>query len=269
MVSEFDADTALVAAGDGVFRGEISDRWMIGGGPNGGYVAAFLIRAMAQVSPQPDPLTMTTHYAGRPELGACEVAATITSAGRAHAFLSATMTQAGSVRATAVAIFGRRRDDQLEDNLRTSPATGTPGEGVPRDTPPHLDAPMASFLERFEYRDPTGVDMFAAAPNEPARVGGWTRLVDRDLDSLAVPLFCDCWPPPMFRRHGSALSPTIELTVHFRHAPEPGWNWCQFESRTLSGGYVEEDGEVWSESGTLIAQSRQLARFTLMPPPAP
>ncbi|MEY2469831.1 MAG: hypothetical protein QOF21_2529, partial [Actinomycetota bacterium] len=47
-----------------------------------------------------------------------------------------------------------------------------------------------------------------------------------------------------------------------------GWNWCSFASRALSGGYVEEDGQVWSESGTLIAQSRQLARFALVPAPA-
>jgi hypothetical protein len=268
MASEFDMDTALVAAGDGAFTGTVTDRWMIGGGPNGGYIAAFLVRAMASISPQPHPLTMTTHYAGRPEAGPCEVVATITSASRSHAFVTATMTQGGAVRAAAIAVFGRRRDDQLVDILRTSPAVGAPGDGTPRQKPPEVIG-MLSFLDRFDYRDPTGIDMFVAVPDEPARVGGWTRLVDRDLDDLAVPMFCDCWPPPMFRRHGSAMSPTVELTVHFRATPGPGWNWCTFESRTLRGGYVEEDGEVWSESGTLIAQSRQLARFTLSAPSAP
>ncbi len=94
-------------------------------------------------------------------------------------------------------------------------------------------------------------------------------MIDRDLHRVAVPLFADRWPPPMFRRHGPSSSPTIEITVHFRQTPEPGWNWCMFESRTLSGGYVEGDGEVWSESGTLVAQSRQLARFSLLAQPAP
>lgn len=261
-MTEFDTDTALEARGDGVFEGNVTDRWMIGGGPNGGYIASFLMRGLMAVSPQPHALSLTTHYVGRPEPGPCEVRVGITTATRNHAFLDASLSQAGTVRAHCIAVFGQRREDQLVDMLRTTPATSEPGVGAAREANPAAPFPM-SFLERFDYRDPTATDMFSAAPDGPARVGGWTRLVDRDLDALAVPLFCDCWPPPMFRRHGPGMAPTIELTVHFRNNPEPGWVWCSFESRALSGGYVEEDGEVWSESGVLLAQSRQLSRFTV------
>ena len=65
-VSEFDDDTALTLGDDGVWRGAMTDRWWIGAGPNGGYIASFLIRAMVAESRQPDPLTMTTHYLSRP-----------------------------------------------------------------------------------------------------------------------------------------------------------------------------------------------------------
>lgn len=259
-MTEFDTDTALEARGDGVFAGTVTDRWMIGGGPNGGYVASFLTRAFFALSPQPDLLSITTHYVGRPEPGPCEVRVDITSATRSHAFLNASLLQDGSVRAHGIAVFGQRRPG-LTDVLRTSPATSAPGGGTPREANAASPFPM-SFLSRFDYRDPTGTDMFSGNPDGPARVGGWTRLVDRELDQLAVPLFADCWPPPMFRRHGPGAAPTIELTVHVRNNPEPGWHWCSFESRALSGGYVEEDGEVWSESGLLIAQSRQLSRFS-------
>ena len=261
-MTEFDTDTALAAVGDGVFTGTVTDRWMIGGGPNGGYIASFLMRGLMAVSPQPHALSLTTHYVGRPEAGPCEVRVGITSATKSHAFMDASLSQAGTVRAHCIAVFGQRRDDQPVDILRTTPATSSPGEGAPRESNPSSPFPM-SFLNRFDYRDPEGLNLFAASGDVPARVGGWTRLVDRELDELAVPLFCDCWPPPMFRRHGGGMAPTIELTVHFRHDPEPGWSWCTFESRTLSGGYVEEDGEVWSESGVLVAQSRQLSRFSV------
>src|SRR5690349_5691257 len=60
-VTEFDTDTALSPKGDGVFEGTVTDRWMIGGGPNGGYIASFLMRAFTAVSPQPDALSITTH----------------------------------------------------------------------------------------------------------------------------------------------------------------------------------------------------------------
>jgi hypothetical protein len=263
-VTEFDTDTALSPTGDGVFEGTVTDRWMIGGGPNGGYIASFLMRAFTVVSPQPDALSITTHYVGRPEPGPCEVRVDITSATKSHAFLNASLLQGGTVRAHGIAVFGQRRTDQLVDVLRTSPAIGVPGEGQARDAAASISPFPMSFLSRFEYRDPTGVDLFSGGPDFPARVGGWTRLLDRDLDQLAVPLFADAWPPPMFRRHGGGLAPTIELTVHVRNNPEPGWHWCSFESRALSGGYVEEDGEIWSESGTLVAQSRQLTRFSVL-----
>ena len=44
-----------------------------------------------------------------------------------------------------------------------------------------------------------------------------------------------------------------------RARPAPGWLRCVFTTRFVTGGFIEEDGEVWDESGTLVAQSRQLA----------
>ena len=137
-MTEFDTDTALEPAGDGVFAGTVTDRWMIGGGPNGGYVASFLVRAFTAVSPQPDPLSMTTHYVGRPEPGPCEVRVDMTSSTRSHAFLNASLLQDGTVRAHAIAVFGRRRSDQPVDILRTTPASTEPGVGEPRGE--HADA---------------------------------------------------------------------------------------------------------------------------------
>ena len=104
----------------------------------------------------------------------------------------------------------------------------------------------------------------------PARVGGWIRFADgRPIDNLAVPLLMDSWPPPMFATFLGGMAPTIELTVHWRNRPSPEnrWHLADFRSRYLLNGYTEEDGELWDENGRLVAQSRQLARFS--PPPAP
>ncbi|MEM8662139.1 MAG: thioesterase family protein, partial [Pseudomonadota bacterium] len=46
---------------------------------------------------------------------------------------------------------------------------------------------------------------------------------------------------------------------HVRRVPEPGWLHCRFSTRFISGGMLEEDGELWDTSGRLVAQSRQLA----------
>jgi len=56
-----------------------------------------------------------------------------------------------------------------------------------------------------------------------------------------------------------AWTPTIELTVHVRARPEPGWLRCKFVTHFVTGGFLEEDGEIWDSTGRLVAQSRQLA----------
>lgn len=258
-MTEFDDDTALARVADGVWTAAITDRWMIGAGPNGGYIAGVLMRGLALVSPQPHPLTASFHYPSRPEVGPAEVLVKVQHAARSHAFVSAELRQGEDLRATATAVFGTRRDDQPVDVTLVNPAPAPP-EACPAYERGPIPGP-ASFLERFDRRTPE--NPLAQSPGGPARLGGWTRLVDRDLDDLAVPLFADCWPPAMFVRYGSGMAPTLELTVHFRGTPRPGWHWCEFRSHVLAGGYVEEDGEIWAEDGTVIAQSRQLSRFAL------
>jgi hypothetical protein len=58
--------------------------------------------------------------------------------------------------------------------------------------------------------------------------------------------------------------PTIDLTIHWR-APldavrgEHPWVLGLFSTSLGAGGTWEEDGQLWSEEGVLLAQSRQLA----------
>ena len=49
--------------------------------------------------------------------------------------------------------------------------------------------------------------------------------------------------------------------VHWRNPVPAGWLYARLETRQLAGGYVDEDGELWTEDGVLVAQSRQLARY--------
>jgi hypothetical protein len=92
--------------------------------------------------------------------------------------------------------------------------------------------------------------------------GGWTRMVDRDLDDLAVPLFMDSWPTSIWAATGrSPGTPTIELSVHWRSKPQSDWHLAWFHTAHAADGYFVEDGALWSPNGTLVAQSRQLARF--------
>ena len=76
----------------------------------------------------------------------------------------------------------------------------------------------------------------------------------------------DAYPPTIFNADlPVGWTPTVELTTHVRARPAPGWLRCAFTTRFVTGGFLEEDGVVWDDTGALVAQSRQLA---LVPRPA-
>lgn len=90
---------------------------------------------------------------------------------------------------------------------------------------------------------------------------GWLSFTDgRPPDALALLLFADSMPPPIFRVLGQrGWIPTVELTVHIRARPAPGPVAGIFRTRHLTGGLLEEDGRLWDSAGRLVAISRQLA----------
>ena len=258
MSTEFDTDNALEQTEPGQWSGSLTDRWTIGAGANGGYVASFLTRALMGEAPASDPLTMTTHFVARPAPGPLDVTVTKVREGRSHATLTARLDQERGPVAVALATFGRRRDGGPSFARVAPPALPSPDACIARPNPMGM-----SFLDRFDHRFAPDERPFfeATEPSDPI-AQGWLRLVDRPLDDLAVPLFMDAMYPPVFAVFRGGLVPTIELTVHWRSTPHTAWHLGRFESRYLAGGYVEEDGELWGEDGVLVAQSRQISRFT-------
>ena len=99
------------------------------------------------------------------------------------------------------------------------------------------------------------------ASDHRAETTGWIRFRDgRPPDLLALALFADAFPPSIFRLLGPVgWVPTIELTVHFRARPAPGWVRGRFVTDDLTDGRMSETGELWDAAGTLVARSRQLA----------
>ena len=94
-----------------------------------------------------------------------------------------------------------------------------------------------------------------------------------DLDTVILPgaqslmtaMLTDAWvPSPFTRLDRPNPAPTVDLTMHFRAAGERV-EWpalVVFRSRFAHGGFFEEDGEIWSQDGRLLAQSRQLGLLT-------
>lgn len=262
--SEFDLATAVEPLGDGTYAATMDTGWWVARGPNGGYVAAVLLRALAAETDDAAraPRSLTVHYAAPPAEGPVRIETRVERRGRSLTSLSARMTQGGALVALALAAFSAPRPDRHDFDALRPPAAGRPGEGIAPDRPRDLLPPVA---RRWDFRGALGSPPFAGA--DEALTGGWVRLAEpRVADALVVAAMADAWFPAAFARLTEpAALPTIDLTIHFRAPlPLPGsepddWFLAAFRSRHARDGFVEEDGEIWSAAGELVAQSRQLA----------
>ena len=266
-LSRFDRDTAVRAIGAGRYEAAMSTNWWVVRGPNGGYVAAVLLRAMTDTvrDATRSPRSLTVHYAAPPAAGPVVIETTIERAGRSLSTVSARMVQGERLLALALAAFSSPWKSDLEIRHARMPAV----------TPPETTPPMATRVggalpihAQYEYRWALGGAPFSGA--DEAVVGGWIRFVDpRPVDATGAAAFTDAWPPtvmPMLPPNATVSGfPTIDLTVHFRTtlplagAAAGDWTLAVFRAREVREGFFEEDGELWSPDGELLVHSRQLA----------
>ena len=258
MPSRFALDTSVAALGDGRYGAEVHPAWRVER-PNGGYVAAILLRAVtAEIGDGArSPRSTTIHYLRPPEDGPVGVAVTVERTGRTMSAVSARMTQGDRLLALALVSAGTTRDGFA---LSEAPPPEVP---APEDSPLAPPPPFRIRLrEQFELRHVIGPPPFTGA--DEAVTGGWVRLVDPEpTDPHVLVQVADGWVPAIFGVTTERLGvPTVDLTVHLRQAVQPdddGWLLVRFRTRLSADGYLEEDGEIWDRAGRLLAQSRQLA----------
>jgi acyl-CoA thioesterase len=258
----FEADTAVEDLGGGRFGAVMSERWWVGKGPNGGYVAAVLLRAIqASASAARAPRSLTVHYQRAPQAGPVEVEVTVEREGGRVTFLSARMRQEGKVQATAQAVLSEDWGEGETFSEARMPAAGEPGELHTID--PTEDG-RPNMLQNYRFRPALGEQAFSGGP---PHTGAWIRTREpRLLDAPLAAAFLDTWfPAPFVRLEKAHGAPTIDYTVHFRSPLPPAGASAEdpylvsFRSNIARHGFFEEDGELWSADGTLLAQSRQLA----------
>jgi acyl-CoA thioesterase len=263
--TRFVTDTAVVARDDGAFDATIDPGWFIVRGPNGGYVAAIFVRAFEATVDDAEraPRSLTIHYLRPPVVGPVVIEVTVERSGRSLTSLSARMTQDGRLVAIALAAFavGQPPIGGGSEFGDVAMPVVPPADALQPAPRPPFPLPMTDRY-RTAWAIGTPPNQLEA-PAEHAEVGGWIRLEDDPpVDYAVVAALTDAWMPAMFvRTLGTVAVPTIDLTIHFRSPPpfDPAWSLVHFRSRHSSAGFVEEQGEVWSSDGALLAQSVQLA----------
>jgi acyl-CoA thioesterase len=261
----FQRDTAVAGQADGTVTARVDPDWWVQRGPNGGYLAAIVLRAFTLhvADPARVPRSLTVHFVAPPDAGEVVIHPVAERVGRSLTSCSARVTQAGRLVALALAAFSAPRAGPEFCDL--TPPDFPPAETLPTTPPPDFAPPVARRWEtRWALGRPPSLDGRTA---DDAVAGGWIRLEDPQLlDAPAVVAITDAWIPAVFARSAEPFAvPTVDLTVHLRsRLPHPGLDpdrfvMARFRTAAAADGFLEEDGEVWAPDGTLLAQSRQLA----------
>jgi Thioesterase-like superfamily len=263
---------------------------------NGGALLATVMRAVLAESPLPHPVATSAHFLRVGAIAPAEVHVTWLRHGRTAATARAALVQDGKVVLDTTMTVGTvPGPDDAAGAGHPADAGHHAGAGHPADAGHHAGAapgaltwtgpppgfpPIAECVNLGEWRGTTGADGasgYAAHVEmvmDPATTGwrrgepsglpemrGYFQLRDRqDPDPYVLALAVDGLPPVVFGLGATSWAPTVELTWHMRAVPRPGPLAVAARARHVSGGWFDEEAEVWDTSGRLVAQSRQIAR---------
>ena len=256
----FVSDTAARATGEGRYSTEIRPGWDIAGNANGGYLLGIVVHALRDATGRPDPVTVTGHFLSPGQPGPASIITEVVKRGRRFTTATASLHADGKRLLQVLGSFGDVSSPIGPERVEAEPPDLPAPEGCVAVEP--ADPFPPPFMGRVELRlHPDDAGFATGTPSGEPRVRGWFRLRDSEpIDTVALMLAVDAFPPTAFNAAlPVAWTPTVELTAHVRARPEPGWLRCVFTTRFVTGGFLEEDGEIWDDTGRLVAQSRQLA----------
>jgi Thioesterase-like superfamily len=293
----FDEATAVTRSGEGRYLAHPDQRFAIVApgsktppAVNGGVMLATVLRAVLDCSPLPHPVATSAHFLRVPKLAPAQIDVTWLKTGRTAATARATLSQdddvvletavtTGTVPVSTVPVStvlvstgpvstpganGDAADDAplswtgappamppLEDCVNLGPWPGTVATDGQEGYAGQVSMLLDPAITGWRSGDPAG---------QPEMRGCFSLREERVPDALTLAVAVDGLPPVVFGLGATGWAPTVELTMHMRMVPAPGLLAVHARARHVSGGWFDEEAEVWDSAGHLVAQSRQLAR---------
>lgn len=238
----------------------ISDNWSVNGLPNGGYMMAVLAKAMLQESAKPKMAILTASFIARSAPGDARVLLERIAASSQFERFEARLLQSGSEKIRALGTFIDEEKDCTVDRYESAaPEVAARPQCIPIPQMPNF--PLYDQMD--VQLDPDCAGWMNNRLADRSEFRGWIRFRDeRSYDERALLVVADAFPPPVYASQSlAAWVPTIELSVNIRKPPGSEWLKCVFRTRFITCGLLEEDGEIWDETGKLIALSRQIAQY--------
>ena len=260
IMHQFDRDILLQQVESHLFTGRVSENWSVNGIPDGGYLTAILAKAMMQHSQKNATPIITANFLNRCEPG--EVAVEIERMATSRQFdrFQARLHQNGKEKIRA---FGTFAIENQDCGLESCEVPTLEIEKL-ESCVPVPEIPRYTLFRNLDIRlDSNSAGWMSGNLSDRSECKGWIKFKeDRPFDTLSLLLIADSFPPAVLSKQGMvAWVPTLEYSVNIRNIPTSDWLKCEFRTRFITCGLLEEDGEIWDPNGNLIAISRQIAQY--------
>ncbi|GAB3674649.1 thioesterase family protein [Actinocorallia lasiicapitis] len=257
-MTRFAAATKISPLGEGRYGAELDAGFGFGVALNGGYLMAVVLRAVVAQSRHPHPVATAVNFLRPAQPGHAEIVVESRKDGKTAAMFRATLVQDGN------ALLDAQVTTATLDPRAVPVYRGRAPQMPPLEEcrPSGQGSAERGFAAQVDMRfDPATMGWLDGRPTGRPEMRAYIKLREDDLpDPYVLALALDALIPVVTNTGAYGWSPTVELTWHLRALPAPGWLAVHGSGRLVADGWFDENVEIWDSAGTLVAQSRQLAR---------
>jgi len=259
-------DATRITAGDSSWQGHTSDDYWAFVGPFGGATAATILRALIE-HPQRagDPLALTVNYCAPIAKGPFDLDIRLVKANRSSQHWSVELSQGGGEVATlATAVFAERRPS-WEHRVAQYP------DAKPFEQTLPFPKIQASWANQYEFRFVEGEMRLGPPQAELASTYSKLWISDREprrLDMPSLMSMSDAFFGRIFHARRELVPfGTVSLTTYFHTdsdelaAEDVTRVLATADSKIMHKSYADQNAELWSSNGRLLATSTQIAYF--------
>ena len=260
-------EATRVTAGDSRWQGRTSPDYFAFVGPFGGFTAAAILRALME-HPQRagDPLALTVNFCAPIAEGAFDLDLRLVKANRSSQHWCVELSQDGREPATlATAVFAERRPSWSQAQVKMP-------EAKPFDAIRRYPDVAANWTRQYDFRFIEGlIDTGAGIRPQPG--SAFSKLwigdrVPRKIDALSLLAMSDAFFARIFHALGEIVPiGTVSLTTYF-HADADDLAREDIshvlgvaDAKIFHKSYGDQNGELWSPSGRLLATTTQMTYF--------
>ncbi|MCW2543303.1 MAG: hypothetical protein JWM40_855, partial [Frankiales bacterium] len=229
---------------------------------HGGYLLRAIVTPLL-TDDHPHPFSVSATFVRSPDGGAATLELDTVRVGRRVSQHRVRLLQGGEICVDALVTTGKHHGEAApfweSHAMPALPAVEgcvrSPAELAPGVRIGHLD-----FVDlRYASTNP-----FAGSPDaSEGRIAAHGRMTDGDTAVVDLLVLGDAMPPVPLDMGLLGWVPTVELTIHVRDLPAPGWLTIEQRTHLMQDGWIDEECDIWDSRGRLVCQARQLASYRL------